>query len=95
MAYGLKTFDGNGNVVFDPTIPLGRVLGTVTVSDNGSLNVPAFAQGTPFFMCLTPNGNAYNPPDVSAAGTTLSWVYSSSGTGRFAKATVSIIYGVF
>lgn len=96
MAYGLRVWDAAGNLTLDTSTRLGRVLGFVEVSANGSLTVPEFDQGQGFARVNTtgndigPNAQYGWPPSVSISGTTLSWSYPSTTRGP-----AIIVYGVY
>lgn len=102
MGMGFQCFDSNGNTTFDTSYAPGRFIGSVnTNSMQGSINVPEFSNGTPFFVISGANGsvlsttsNSY-PLTVSISGTTLSWKYmSSSGNGAGTSIDGAIIvYG--
>lgn len=94
--WGERYRDPAGNVIFDTSWRIGRIFGSVHVTDNGSMNVPQFAEGTPFYVCLGETGNDYNPPNVSVSGTTLQWSYAAfpppSGT---TKSPATILFGAY
>lgn len=91
MAQGLQVFDAAGSLVFDLTDRLQRVLGAVyTGGAAGSINVPDFAYGTPFFF-IQREGDLSQfyvaCKSVSISGNTLQW--SSEGVA------VTVIYGIY
>ena len=95
MAAGLQVFNSAGRVVFDSSANkrYGRIIGSVSVSDNGkgSRSVPAFSQGTPFYLTSVIGGvpNANSLPyvvKVNISGTTISWEAVRAAT---------IYYGVY
>lgn len=96
MAYGLRVWDASGNLTLDTSTRLGRVLGYVEVTTDGSLTVPGFSTGTAFARVNT-TGNSVGPdaeyswpPNISISNNTLSWSYPSS-----TKGPAVIIYGVY
>lgn len=101
MAFGAQVLDALGRTLLDTTMRSGRFLGSVETSGtNGSITVPAFAQGAPFAVVLDANLSitdiyTFKPwlPIVTISGTTLSWDYSAAGSAYRANAT--IIYGVY
>lgn len=93
MATGLQIWDSNGNIIVDITDRIGRFTGvqSVAAGSTGSVNVPSFAQGTPFIVSI---GQAEgNPAYAYFSGTTLYWRYEPGG---FAPAVnTDIHYGVY
>lgn len=96
MAYGLRLWDAASNLVLDTSDRVGRVLGFLYVTDDGSMNVPDFALGDPFAKAM---GTAFIHDPISGqditfapyadiSGTTLSWFYPAT------KAPALIVYGV-
>ena len=96
MPQGIEVIDAAGVLVVSTTSRLGKVLGSTTVSANGSVSVPGFAQGTGFFVNMPASASDTYPNNfdragngsASISGTTLSW----SGTSWQQR---SIVYGVF
>lgn len=93
MVWTCRARDAAGNLLFDGSYQLGRIAGYVDVSANGSMNVPAFSQGTPFFIAVPLSASGLlRAPRVTASGTTLSWTYST--TGNYGNVVTRIFYGV-
>ena len=94
MAFGLQTFDANGNTILDTTKSTGRVLGvaTLTAGVDGSVSDSDFTKGTPFWFCFPNNaGTDAFAPAVSFASTTLSWTWLSGVTST----NHNLVYGVY
>lgn len=92
MPQGLQVWNADGSLQIDTNTNLGRFLGTVeTGGVNGSLDVPGFAQGTPWFLVMLLGVASYNTfvPQVTIAGNTISWNYTS---GNF---NALIYFGVY
>jgi hypothetical protein len=85
MAQGMQVWDADGNLTVDTSDFLGRVLGsTSTGASNGSLGHAGLDDGVPFAVCLpsiasdvAPTYDALYAPDISFAGTTMSWTYEA------------------
>lgn len=93
MAWGFRTrHPVTGEILTDFTDRLGRVLGiTSSGTGAGSINVPGFSQGAPFFLTVPKAGRLDTGvfmASVTVSGTTLSWTnpYGIDCT---------IIYGVY
>lgn len=101
MSYGIRIYDESGRTLLDSSHRSGRFLGSISTSGaNGSISVPAFAQGTPFAVVLDENFSitdiyTFKPwlPLVNISGTTLSWNYDAAGSAY--RANAQIVYGVF
>ncbi|MNM35028.1 hypothetical protein D3C81_456940 [compost metagenome] len=97
MAQGLQVFDTAGNTVLDTTARLGIVLGYVdTGTVDGSLAVPDFIRGTPFFFMTPLEAMAPSQlvPGVSVSGTSLVWAFIG-GASNSLKISVRIYYGIY
>lgn len=96
MPAGLQVFNAQGVDILDITSNLGLHLGTIeTGTKAGSIVVPGFAQGTPFYMIQGENpayAGTNAVPNVTISGTTLSWSWPHQ-YGYFSS--VIIIYGIF
>lgn len=93
MTWTCRARDAAGNLLFDGSYQLGRIAGYVDVSANGSMDVPAFSQGVPFFIAVPIATNVFaRSPRVTASGTTLSWTYSTDG--NYSNVVTRIFYGV-
>jgi len=92
MAHGLYVTSPTGKVTISPSYRMGRFLGSLRVTGPGSLSVPAFSQGTPWYFYQEVNGLKDAYITLSVSGTTLSWTHTS----RFGQTVDAIIfYGVF
>lgn len=92
MPQGLEVYDANGVLVIGITDRLQRVLGSVyTGTGAGSLTVPGFASGVPFYFVRRDGNldsiNTLQPKNVTVQGNTLSW----SADGQ----ALTILYGVY
>lgn len=84
MPAGLEVFDGAGALRLSLTDRLTRVLGSIPASSAaGSIAVPGFALGTPFWFLLEQT-DIYGP-EITISGTTLTWAKNAS----------TILYGVY
>lgn len=96
MAFGLKIWDELGNVVLDTNVRVGRIIGQVTSGTSaGSISVPDFAQGTPWFIVqpITSAGFTAEVPNVTISGNTLSWTFPLAP--NYTSISSIISYGVF
>lgn len=92
MASGMQTFSGAGVLEVDTSTRMGRILGSRwTGTSNGSIVIPMFSQGVPFYHIATPTGNPYQHAVPSVSGNTLSWTFGVS-SGR---QTGFLVYGVW
>lgn len=98
MADGLKVWDASGNLTFDGTTRISRVLGSIGVSAGatGSVTDAGFATGTPYCICVRTNAgtptqpnNSNIPPIISFAGTTMSYNVAAPSNDHL------LIYGVY
>ncbi len=91
--YGLIIRDGNGNVILDPTVRAGRIIGSfMSGLSPGSIHVPEFVtQGAGFGIALPLGGSNYFCPMVDVDGQTLRW-YWDNNMGFTANSL--IFYGV-
>lgn len=96
MPQGLQIWDAAGNIVLDTNYRTARRLGSVvTGTSNGSLYIPDFVQGQPFFISepLLDNVAYFVLPNVVISGYTLSWSFPSQEASS--RNSMSIAYGVF
>ncbi len=74
----------DGTVQLDLSKRVTKFLGSIiTGSSGGSISVPGFLEGTPFYFTFpNQNAEAVGAPAVTISGTTLSWLgdVSTSGT---------------
>lgn len=93
MGQGLQVFDGAGNLTLDTKDRLAKVLGTISVSSNGSITVPLLTGNQPFILVYSPNSSLTNTsqsePIVTISGSTITWTYQSG------IVPVEIIYGIY
>lgn len=97
MPYALQVFDGQGQTVVDTGRRLGIILGVVdTGTADGSINVPGFGRGTPFFFMspLAELANLDLVPGAGTSGQTLTWQFVG-GTAKSRRVSVRIYYGIF
>lgn len=96
MAYGMRIWNDQGQLVFDTTTRACRVLGTIsTGTADGSIVDPGFATGTAWWSLRMKinTGSQYQvrPPLVSVSGNTLSWAFPAGTT----KADNFLTYGIY
>lgn len=93
MPQGLQIWDANGNITFDSTVNTTYILGSgQTTSTNGSIDVPALANGTPWVLITGYTDNQSltgHYPYVTVSGTKIQWTYERSGSNL----QVNFIYG--
>lgn len=98
MATGLKVWDSSGNLTFDGTARISRVLGSAAVGagSSGSITNAGFATGAPYCICVRTNAgtptqpnNSNVPPIISFSGTTLSYNVAAPSNDHL------LIYGVY
>lgn len=93
MAYGLQVFDAAGNLTLDTADSLTRLIGSVTVSANGSLSDTAFLTGRPFYYLIATTSGGITP-EVSFSGSTMTWTYTPTATFS-TLGTFILVYGVY
>lgn len=77
MSQGLQVFNASGQVIFNTSDRLTRIIGSASLSGNGSMVVPEFATGAGFYFMFALE--EYAPgvprqfPRITISGTTLSW----------------------
>ena len=98
MADGLKVWDASGNLTFDGTTRISRVIGVtgVAAGATGSITDAGFATGTPYCLCIRANAGSVTQPNaamaapiISFSGTTMSYNVASPSGDHF------LIYGVY
>lgn len=103
MPAGLELFNEQGASMLAYTDRVTRQVGTLTIGDNGSVNVGDLKGGLIWWAFLPdtePNLNSnagFNvgyQPNFVTSGSTLSWTYSAPISG-IAKATGTLIYGIY
>jgi hypothetical protein len=97
MAYGLQCFDAAGNLTFQISDQLFRVLGVVGIgTSDGSFSDPALADGIPAAFFVADASTIYvSPwqPRVYVSGTTV--VYSFNPVNQGTRTGGYIIYGIY
>ena len=95
MPQGLQVWDQFGTLILDTNMRLGRILGTATIgTTNGSVSDSNLSTGSPFWIVI--NESAFGmgeQPEITFAGTTLSWTWTVSGSGS--NPTCTLLYGVY
>jgi hypothetical protein len=93
MPQGLEVFNGSGVRVLSVTDRITRFLGSTYVAGDGSLYVPDFSQGQPWYYLIPAEAWLQNKsyPLLGISGQTLSWTYS----GRSNGAACWIAYGIY
>lgn len=97
MAFGIVIYDSSGQVMVNVADRLARILGSVNVgTTNGSINVPEFSLGIPFYF-LRANGPQQGtfPPTITFSGTTLSWSQPSGYNSGWDKTPGTLFYGIY
>ena len=87
--YGLLVRDSTGSTMLDTTYRVGKLLGVISVSTNGSLADAGFAEGTPFYVVVPDtDGTSYtlNTAVVTFSGTTMTYTTTTA---------CNIFYGVY
>lgn len=87
---GFQCWDTAGNLIVDTTSRLGRVMGVIAVSSDGSLSDAQLTTGTPFYMFSAVNYTVFVQPSVTFSGATMSW--AAQGGNAY---NGYILYGVF
>lgn len=92
MPQGLQVWDASGNSILDTSMRLGRVLGvrTLTGGTNSSHVDAGLSTGTPFWIVTSLTAPNIKQPDVSVAGTTISWTWAAGSSGDW-----RLVYGVY
>lgn len=94
MAAGLQVWDPGGVLRVDLQTRVTTILGAIYVASNGSLVVPEFAKGTPFWMLnRTQTGGTEIGPltlNVSVSGTSLIWSMKYPGSESYI-----LTYGIY
>lgn len=97
MPQGLQVRDENGNLQLDVTSRLGVLLGVLNTNKvNGSLSVPDFSKGTPFFFAnITENISSITAiaPRVYVSNNIIYWVYD--GDADRIRLASRIFYGIY
>lgn len=97
MPVGLQVFNEDGTIRTDLAKRYSKMIGSVYTNQNGSLWVPEFSLGEPFFI-VTPNssmGAKGKRPVVTVSGNTLNWWYAYGGRQGFYSVGVTIDYGYY
>lgn len=85
-----------GVVESDIFTNMGRILGSVEITADGSLTDAGFSSGVPFEPVLVAMGLPYWLPTVSISGTTLTWAYGTApaNSPSPSRTPCLIVYGV-
>ena len=99
MSHGIEVRDAAGNIIFDSTWRLGRILGSVqSGTAAGSVNVTAnYGNGSLFAFAVdisTPAQVSSGCPAVYVSGNTVSWNWPAKDGLGFRKNSL-IMWGVF
>lgn len=101
MPQGLQILDSNGVVMLDADTLLGRVLGILNTGlVDGSLSVPAFLEGTPFYYAIIGDfatGLVCVVPEIVIHGGFISWKfvdYTDGGRWGILRSASTIVYGI-
>ncbi len=98
MAFGLKVWDANGELILDTTHKIPRLVYTqyLTRGSSGSVEIPAVADKSTFFIanCVNPSIERANMPlGVKLISTTLSWYPRQEGmTPEFGEDTLVFVF---
>lgn len=93
MAQGLQIWDASGNLIFDTSDRISRVLGIVTITANvsGSVTNSGFSGLSPFWFCIPLDYDTYMPEFTFTSGTNnLAWTWPQTGS-----ADCRLIYGAY
>ena len=101
MGAGLQIFNESGVCVLDTSDRLGKILGSIEVNSNGSLNVPGQPRNNQVF-CLAYDRYvsisqiwsgglfAYTRPNVVVSGNAITWTYPYGN-----PSACVLVYGVY
>jgi len=94
MARGLQVFNADGSTALDTNWRMTRMMGTVvTGTSDGFIDVPALAQGTPWYSLLAADyGNII--PNVEISGIRVSWSFFGAAGTPYAR-SATIAYGTY
>ena len=95
MAQGLQVFDGNGKLSLNVNDRITKIVGTVHISENGSITNEQLNQGTIwYYPCKfsRPASTGFITfPEITIEGTTIKWTYPST----VKRVEMDLIYGVY
>ncbi|TRM51478.1 hypothetical protein YH64_018435 [Achromobacter sp. LC458] len=96
MTAGLMMWNSDGTLLFGPNTVIGRTLGVLTTTTSpGSLYVPEFALGEPFFMSNAPlsgsGSNSAVAPRVYISGMYVMWDF---WTDVYPHKAARVTYGI-
>jgi len=86
---GFQAWDSTGNLIVDTTSRLGRILGVINISSDGSLSDGQLTTGAPFYVFASINFSSFSQPLVGFSGSTMTWATQASGAYGG-----NLIYGV-
>ena len=105
MAQGLQVFDSSGNIIFDTSDRVGRVLGVRYISpgETSSITVSGYINGTVFGSFqrdrtwLSGSTGNYGPsiPIITISGSTISWTPSRAVSNLQQAVGGFLTYGVY
>lgn len=79
MTTGFQAWDSAGHLIVDTTSRLGRIMGVISVSADGSLSDAQLTTGTPFYVFASIDFSSFSQPLVTFSGATMTWATQSSG----------------
>lgn len=97
MPIGMQVFNEDGSLRTDLAKRYSKLMGSIYTWQDGSLWVPEFSLGEPFFI-VTPDssmGDKGKRPVVVVSGNTLSWWYAYAPNQGFYNKGVTIDYGYY
>ena len=91
MGMGVQIFDAGGNLTFDSSDSLARIVGTITVTDgvSGYRDVNLW-MGRPFAFFQLGSSN-WGSPVIEVSNSRITWTYPYTSGG----ATGTIFYGYY
>lgn len=89
MTTGFQAWDSANNLIVDTTSRLGRIMGVIAISSDGSLSNGQLTTGTPFYVFASINFSSFTQPLVTFSGATMTWATQTSGAYNG-----NLIYGV-
>lgn len=85
----MMVYSATGEVIFDSTHRLGRILGRFSTGvSNGSYTYPTGFSGTLFASSL---GGGVGTPGITVSGSTIYWTFGNPMT----KVSTQVVYGCY
>lgn len=86
----------SGTVEQDITTAMGRILGRVSISANGSLTDDGLLTGTPGYQVVMISAVGANtmPPTVTFSGNQMTWTFPATSGGQSGVISCVLIYYV-